>query len=399
MHFPRFRPLLACFGATACGPAASSSIGSEEALASAVGRARAAAAAEDILVVDWPTSTRKLLEAEIGRGPVAVIVSPEGEAALANDCRPTGAYAYRGLTPAESAIRIAGSGGARAGLPAVGGVRFGADHGSSGAGHLHRLQVGRFALADVAAVGLPAGPACAPVTHVVESAEVGAFVWSRQDRAETTAGLSLAQVAAELSNAGAADEVLRDGDPARCASAESGDAAPPPGCGALLSIRLRALSDTARPGAVDVSVPERLAGRWHSATTVTTPGDGGGPPTTARTEGETVFVPGGASSFEGILEVETAGPPALRVRYHYRTAGEWRFDGRLTEKLVDLKTARTEVWLDGEALTPEAVAGLGLPAPEALVPVGQANVAAVRFVDDDHLEILREEGVERYERR
>jgi hypothetical protein len=388
---------------SACGGPMPAAVGtSGEALAAAVGRARAGAAVDDVLVVDWPTSTRKRLEAELGTGPVAVVIDAAGGLTLHTDCRPAGTYTYRGVTPTESAIRFSGAGGERAGLPTVGGVHLGAAHGASGAGALHRLQVGRFALADAAGLALPSGPACAPVTHVVESAEVGAFVWTRQDRSEGTAGLSIAQVAAELSRSGAADEVLRDGDPARCGTAASGDAAPPSGCGALLSIRLRPAQAGVGAGAgaeAADAVAERMAGRWYSVTETTTPGDGDDPPTVTRTAGETVFVPGGSTTFEGVLEVTTGGTPALQVRYHYRAAGEWRWDGRLTEKLLDLKTSRTEVFLDGRALDADAVAALSLPAPEALIPLGQANVAAVRFVDDDHLEILREEGVERYERR
>ncbi len=252
-------------------------------------------------------------------------------------------------------------------------------------------------LTNPAGLSLPGTPGCAGVTHVVASADVGAFTLSRLDASSTSGGVSLGvgQAQAEAGQSGSAQELMRDGDPERCAPASTADTAPPAGCGAILSIRLRPLAEGS-PAAAD-RVPELLVGRWHSRVETTETLEGA--VTTTRTEGDTVFLPDGSMNFEGALEVHRAGRPDLRVRHAYMSAGQWAWNGQLTEKLLDLKTRRTEVWLDGEAVDPAQFEAMGVRGLEGLIPIGLANLANLRFVDADHLEIKREEGVEKYERR
>jgi hypothetical protein len=379
-------------------------VDSGDALGQAFDRARAGAADDEILVVTWPTSTRKLLESELTHAPLAARLTPEGGLILMTDCALEGGYGYRGVTAAESAIRIAGTQGAGAGLPLVAGVHVGASTSAGGEGQLHRIQVGRYVLTNAAGLSLPETAGCAGVTHVVASADVGAFTLARLDESSTSGGMSLGvgQAQAGAGQSGTAQELMRDGDPERCAPASTADTAPPAGCGAILSIRLRPFGEATSPapaggeGTAD-PVPELLVGRWHSVVETTETIEGA--PTTTRTEGDTVFLPDGSMNFEGTLDVHRAGKPDLRVRHTYMSAGQWTWNGRLTEKLLDLKTRRTEVWLDGDPVDPAQFEAMGVRGLEGLIPIGLANLAAVRFVDADHLEIKREEGVEQYERR
>jgi hypothetical protein len=400
----RLRPALASallFALAACG-GPPTTVDSGDALGQAFDRARAGAADDEILVVTWPTSTRKLLESELTRAPLAARITPEGGLVLMTDCTLEGGYGYRGVTAAESAIRIAGTQGAGAGLPLVAGVRVGASTSAEGEGQLHRIQVGRYVLTNPAGLSLPGTAGCAGVTHVVASADVGAFTLARLDASSSSGGVSVSAVQAEAGQSGSAQELMRDGDPERCAPASTADTAPPAGCGAILSIRLRPFAEGAAPGPNDANaaadpVPELLVGRWHSVIETTETSEGA--VVTTRTEGDTVFLPDGSMNYEGTLEVHSAGKPDLRVRHAYMSAGQWTWNGQLTEKLLDLKTRRTEVWLDGEVVDPSQFEAMGVRGLEGLIPLGLANLAAVRFVDADHLEIKREEGVEQYTRR
>lgn len=204
---------------------------SGDALGQAFDRARASAADDELLVVTWPTSTRKLLESELTRAPLAARITPEGGLVLMTDYTLQGGYGYRGVTAAESAIRIAGAQGAGAGLPLVAGVRVGASTNAEGEGQLHRIQVGRYVLTNAAELSLPDTAGCAGVTHVVASADVGAFTLARLDASSSSGGVSLglAQAEAEAGRSGSAQELLRDGDPERCAPASTADTAPPRG--------------------------------------------------------------------------------------------------------------------------------------------------------------------------
>ncbi len=153
-------------------------------------RARARAGSDEILVVAWPLSARKALESELGRSPVAVSVAETGELSLQTDCRLDGRYAYHGVTAAESTIRISQTEGMGAGLPTLGGVQVAAGASRDGQGRLHRVQVGRFALDVGLGLALPETPACVGVTHVVESADVGAFTMSGQEARSAGGGVS-----------------------------------------------------------------------------------------------------------------------------------------------------------------------------------------------------------------
>lgn len=394
-----------CLALTACGGLVPTS-NSDDTLGTAARKAWAGAAADEVIVVLWPTADRKQLESDLSRGPVAVSLD-EGGLRLRPDCHLSGEYGYRAFTLTESSIRIAHLGKDGAGLP-LAGVELGAQASAGATAHLVRDEVGQYVLGATPA----AGTGCDGVTHVVRQASVGAFVLRRADEGAASGGVDLSAVApvsAKTERSDLAEDVLRDGDPARCQVSTTADAAPPPGCSAIVSIRLAAFApgDAAEP-TPEIAPPapgsreHQLVGKWRS---VFTPGEKSEDDAEVRIDGETDYFVNHTALFTGTLAVgvKTDGG-RLAITWDLRFSREWQLgsgpDGQLTEKLLDMKAGPPRVTLDGAPVEPATLAaqGVNLPDPGALLPVGMSNTANLRFPDDAHMQIQDEGGVETFER-
>jgi TPR repeat protein len=237
----RHRPLAlaALAAASACNPGGPLPI-------SAPTAASALAADKAPLVVDWPAGPRADLEAATQEGVVVVKVEPSN-ISLLRDCRLSGSYGFLGVTTKEQLIRLEDAGEMKLSLP-LRGAAFAADLsgelGASTALDVALVTVGkRRTTRATAPRGALKGSECAGATHFVRGFDVGAFVLatSEKSNASTVAGLFGAKGSYAHKGGKSVREV--DGSLDACKSGKPGDAQPPPQCGAVLRLELKALDE------------------------------------------------------------------------------------------------------------------------------------------------------------
>lgn len=189
------------------------------------------------LVVEWPAAERGALEARAQRGLVAVRYNG-CEMEVLTTCKVDVPYDYIGITQKNESVRIKDFDDLYANLP-VGAAKLEAKLEKSGQLNVDMAIVGRYESPRVHIDERDLNGRCEGASHVITGLTTGAFVFYSGAAAEVGAGMEVGGVAGGGASSTSEKELLnQDGDLVACTMAQVGDAAPPPGCGALLRVEV-----------------------------------------------------------------------------------------------------------------------------------------------------------------
>jgi uncharacterized protein len=194
-----------------------------------------------VMTVDWSDST-KIELADAMQGHVAVVRYDCDGVEVLRDCHASGSYAYAGVSPARTAIRLEDAEQLRSTLPFAGAdLRRAIDRNEMV--DVAYLVVGQLMTPRRSAARVALAGDCAGATHIVRSVSLGAFAIATAKRGTDNAGAALLG-AGPMANSVAVVE--RTGGELRdCYLADfgGGAAAPIPKCRALVSLILAPIVD------------------------------------------------------------------------------------------------------------------------------------------------------------
>jgi hypothetical protein len=154
---------------TACGAAAMPPLETPT-LAS---RCRIGASQTSVLVTEWPGAEKANLEAMLDASAVAVAFSG-CEMRILPSCRLPGSYVWQRTTPTVDVIEIRNQAELYTKLP-LGAVSLSGELSRSGSLAVETTVAGQRRLQGMTAAQVPADPACAEATHLVDALSLGAF--------------------------------------------------------------------------------------------------------------------------------------------------------------------------------------------------------------------------------
>ncbi|PRP93655.1 Serine/threonine-protein kinase pkn1 [Enhygromyxa salina] len=195
---------------------------------------------DDPLLVEWPSTQRSALEAELSRSESLIVVRYTGcEMEVLRGCEVGGSYRWTEVSAKHDELEIRSAREVWAKIP-LAAAKLVAAVEQYGALHLDMQLIGQYTGASVAPTrDLLQGRRCEEATHVVGSLMVGAFELTSSTGASFEAG-------AEVQGAGAGVGASRhdgyyssDGNPESCRSGRSYSSyAPSEDCQSLLQIEL-----------------------------------------------------------------------------------------------------------------------------------------------------------------
>ena len=181
------------------------------------------------LVVDWTSSQRGELEANMMRG-LAVVAYDCHTIRFLPDCHLEGAYGYVGFTKKEDVIRLESRDELRANLPKIGsalGIQIGGELERGASVEIATVMVGRRRTTRFQATARDLKGSCEGATHFLRGAHVGAFVMDGGSQAKIR---SAAELFGGKVEGGALSRRVRrtvDGVVNDCPAARADDSAPP----------------------------------------------------------------------------------------------------------------------------------------------------------------------------
>lgn len=192
---------------------------------------------KSVLVVDWDPSDRAALEAAVQRGPV--VVKREGcVVERLPGCRVNGTpYSYLGLSPKRDAVSVRTKAELRATLP-VGALQLSGALEAAGGIFVSLSLSGVYEVDESVYESMTTEGQCEGATHVVSSAQAGAFTLQKGATGSASVNGTGKDVSVGSSSAATKGLLDQDGDQAACESSANGDAAPPEGCGGIVRIEL-----------------------------------------------------------------------------------------------------------------------------------------------------------------
>jgi len=190
------------------------------------------------LLVEWPSTQRGELEAELGRRDSLVVVRYTGcELEVLRGCKLEGHYSWTGISAKRDELEIRNAGDVWANIP-LAAARLVTAVERYGALHLDMQLIGQYSGTDHAPARERLAGRCDEATHVIGSFMVGAFEISSAAGGAFRAG-------AEVYGAGAGVGASRhegyfssDGDLDSCSDRYGSGSAPPDSCKSLLQIEL-----------------------------------------------------------------------------------------------------------------------------------------------------------------
>ena len=232
--------ILASLVSTGCG-GASSRVGASAAVDEVKRTIALGLAPNTTLVVDWSGKARRDLELALDRGVVAVAVRGD-QVVLLEGCLPGKTYRYRGFDVSKEAARTQNKGRDGADIPFAGAV-LGTTAEQGGSASVEVYSVGRFEGPATAPKSRDLPVHCQDATHIIASAEVGAFMLSRGGTDTTTDGIDLAAVSATSTRENNSAATTTSGSPDACVHASRRDSSPPDRCSSVHTIELTPLDD------------------------------------------------------------------------------------------------------------------------------------------------------------
>ncbi len=204
------------------------------------------------LIVEWPSSDRATLEAQVKQGLVAVRY--EGcEMEVLSQCRAPGAYGYTGLTRKDDHLAIHDADELYASVP-VHAAKLEGKLQKSGQLDVAMTIVGRYAAERSSVRRAELSGECGRATHLITALTAGAFEFFAGADAAVSGGASIARAGAGARSSAGRELLNRDGEKAACEKAAADEKAPPFGCGALIRIEVTPIA---------LSLAERLVGDWE----------------------------------------------------------------------------------------------------------------------------------------
>lgn len=190
-----------------------------------------------VLVVDWDPSDRAALEAAVQRGPV--VVKREGcVVERLPGCAVEGApYSYLGLSPKRDAVSVRTKAELAATLP-VGALQLSGEVEAAGGIFVSLSLAGVYEVDEAVYESMTTQGSCDGATHIVGSAQAGAFTLQKGAKGSASVNGTGKDVAIGTSSAAEKGVLDQDGDQAACESSANGDAAPPEGCGGIVRVEL-----------------------------------------------------------------------------------------------------------------------------------------------------------------
>ena len=196
------------------------------------------------LIVDWGSHQKADLE-EIMRSDIAVVSYDCETLELLPDCRVQGTYGWMGSELKQDVVSLAGLGEIAANLP-TSKVTLQGSITRESVLDLGLVQVGKFrsAVRSTTRAALQGEPdECARATHYVRGAYVGAFALRNDTFGQVSTAAELFKFSAGAKSESSGSVVRTDGDPGRCSAADLSSTRPPPGCGGILRLELKAITD------------------------------------------------------------------------------------------------------------------------------------------------------------
>lgn len=206
------------------------------------------------LIVEWPSSDRAALEAQMRRGLVPVRYLGCEMEVLAQ-CRAPGSYKYAATERKDDRVTIKDEDDLYANVP-LGAVKLEATLKRAGELNVAMTIVGRYEADKTNPKPEELdGTDCAKATHVITAITVGAFDFFAGADASVGGGASVAGAGAGARSAARRDTITRDGNEKACEQASRKDAEPPVGCGAFLRVEVVPIKAPAPALTATVPVP------------------------------------------------------------------------------------------------------------------------------------------------
>ncbi len=206
-------------------------------------RCRVGASQTSLLVTEWSSAEKANLEAALHSGAVAVQFSG-CELRLLPACRLPGQYYWQRTTAASEHIDIQNEAELYAKLP-LGALSLGAELKKSGKLSVDTTIAGQVRLDSTQATLMPADPACADATHIINAMSVGAFTLTAGGEESTNANASYAGIGGSGSLSQKANVVRSAGVASTCASAS--DQSPASECASPVQVFLTPIPGKAEP--------------------------------------------------------------------------------------------------------------------------------------------------------
>ena len=171
-------------------------------------------------------------------------------------CSAAGAYEYVGLTQKTEGVRITNTDQLYAKLP-IGAASLEGKLERAGQLNVEMTIVGRREANESRFNERDLDGRCDDATHVITGLTVGSFSFYTGKSAEIGAGATVGNIGGGVASTTDQQVLKTDGDVASCSVADTGDAAPPQGCGALLRVEVvpidRVFVNPSTPGTVATS--------------------------------------------------------------------------------------------------------------------------------------------------
>lgn len=193
------------------------------------------------LIVEWSSSDRASLEGRMNEGLV-VTRYEDGELEVLHNCRVDGQYKFQRITRKKEREVIDDASELRAKVR-VGAARLEPILAAKGSLTLDTTIIGNYRSDRGGQYSQDQleGKACRNATHVVESAQVGAFILAGGAAHTAQAQGDAWIVGAEMSHSSVRDVVREDGVIAACDETQGQADAPPRHCGAIIRLELEPL--------------------------------------------------------------------------------------------------------------------------------------------------------------
>lgn len=189
------------------------------------------------LIVEWPSPDRGALEAQIGKGLVAVHYSG-CQLEVLRQCRvKSGAYKYTGVTRKEDNVKIRNSDELYAAIP-VYAAKFEGKLKETGGLDVAMTVVGSWEAERNAVSAADLEGNCEKATHFISAITTGAFEFSAMGSSQVGGGIGVAGIGAGADSSASKEVLNRDGYKKACENATTSDLRPPEGCGALLRLEV-----------------------------------------------------------------------------------------------------------------------------------------------------------------
>jgi uncharacterized protein len=221
------------------------------------GPCREVPASSEPLIVDWEAHQRADVEEAMSDG-VAVVAYDCKSLRLLRGCSVDGAYRFMSVSRKEEVVQLDDADEVRANLPSFGVAvlqNLGGDMQRGSSLDVAMVLVGkkRTTVGQVPRAALRGGAACVGATHFVRGAFVGAFAMGLGSKGQVSATAAVFNGSSKSQQLGR----YRDGEPDACTQIQSGAAAPPDACSALVRLELIAL-DTAAQASSAAGGPQQV---------------------------------------------------------------------------------------------------------------------------------------------